>query len=260
MAESMTIAELSKRVGMTPRNIRAYQSKRLLHPPELRGRVAHYSGAHVARLQLIASLQREGFTLAAIKRLLETPDSYSRIVADRRRRFRDGQSDITTGVPVAPERIREFGADLVERLLACGVAWHEDGLLHIHTVLVGVGRTLAQLGMPPAAQAGILVEAAEAGRTLGVALRSRLVEAFPDAAKEGGRVTDLARVAVQLHAAAFELALAQAAGGGDRPESPAVSPSPAAPGSAAPSPAAPGSAAPGSAAPSPAAPGSAAPG
>ena len=54
MAEGMTVTELADAVGMTPRNIRAYQSRGLLFPPTISGRVALYSGAHVARLELIA--------------------------------------------------------------------------------------------------------------------------------------------------------------------------------------------------------------
>jgi DNA-binding transcriptional MerR regulator len=40
MADSMTIIELAEQVGMTPRNIRAYQSRGLLFPPHIEGRVA----------------------------------------------------------------------------------------------------------------------------------------------------------------------------------------------------------------------------
>ena len=50
MAEGMTITELADAVGMTPRNIRAHQSKGLLFPPAISGRVALYNGAHLARL------------------------------------------------------------------------------------------------------------------------------------------------------------------------------------------------------------------
>lgn len=87
-AEGPTVTDLAAMVGMTPRNIRAYQSRGLLFPPEIHGRKARYTGAHVARLKLIASLQREGFTLASIKRLLEHPDSYASVNDERRRRFR----------------------------------------------------------------------------------------------------------------------------------------------------------------------------
>jgi DNA-binding transcriptional MerR regulator len=67
----MTIDELAQRTRLTVRNIRAYQSRGLLQPPELRGRTGYYDDAHVARIQLIRELQGEGFNLEAIRRLIE---------------------------------------------------------------------------------------------------------------------------------------------------------------------------------------------
>ena len=43
MAEGMTVTELADTVGMTPRNIRAYQSRGLLFPPTISGRVAGFA-------------------------------------------------------------------------------------------------------------------------------------------------------------------------------------------------------------------------
>ena len=198
----MTVTELADAVGMTPRNIRAYQSKGLLFPPRIDGRVAVYNGAHVARLELIASLQREGFTLAAIKRLVESTGSYSAIVADRRRRFRDGSSDITPTVPIPEELIRQRNPDLPEDLTATGLAWRdEEGRLVSHTLLVAVGRMLSVQGVPDAALARLQLDAAHVGRELGRYLRTHL-----EALAADGRQEDLARVAVQLSATAFEIA------------------------------------------------------
>lgn len=56
---------------MTVRNIRAYQSRGLLPPPELRGRTGYYGEQHVARIRLIREMQSEGFNLRAIQRLIE---------------------------------------------------------------------------------------------------------------------------------------------------------------------------------------------
>jgi DNA-binding transcriptional MerR regulator len=56
---------------MTVRNIRAHQSRGLLPPPEIEGRTGYYGPDHVARVELIAEMQADGFNLAAIKRLLE---------------------------------------------------------------------------------------------------------------------------------------------------------------------------------------------
>jgi DNA-binding transcriptional MerR regulator len=213
VADTMTIAELADRSGMTARNIRAYQSRGLLYRPEIRGRVAHYNGAHLARLQLIASLQREGFTLAAIKRLIASHSDYSAIVADRRRRFREGSSDISTTVPLPAESIRELMPDLPDDLTETGLAWRDaEGQLVSHTVLVGVGRMLAAQGVSLDLLSALQLEAARTAAQLGARLREHLEARVANSAKgDDGRITDLARVAVQLSATAYEIAFLQAA-------------------------------------------------
>ena len=70
-ARGMTIDELARLSGVTSRNIRAYQTRGLLPPPRVEGRVGYYDDAHVARLKYVASLQDRGFSLAAIQALLE---------------------------------------------------------------------------------------------------------------------------------------------------------------------------------------------
>ena len=67
----LTIDELAQRTRMTVRNIRAYQSRGLVQPPELRGRTGYYGEQHVARIELIRELQSEGFNLEGIRRLIE---------------------------------------------------------------------------------------------------------------------------------------------------------------------------------------------
>src|ERR671930_2606976 len=73
----LTIDELSRRTGMTARNIRAHQSRGLLPPPELRGRTGYYGSEHLARIELIQELQGQGFNLEAIRRLVEAAPSAS---------------------------------------------------------------------------------------------------------------------------------------------------------------------------------------
>ena len=67
----MTIDELARRTNLTVRNIRAYQSRGLVPPPQLRGRTGFYDEQHIARIGLIRELQSEGFNLEAIRRLIE---------------------------------------------------------------------------------------------------------------------------------------------------------------------------------------------
>lgn len=69
---SYTVEELSRKVGMSPRNIRAHQARKLLPPPVRRGRVAYYDESHVRRLETIKGLQRQGFNLVSIEAMLGT--------------------------------------------------------------------------------------------------------------------------------------------------------------------------------------------
>lgn len=69
--DRMTIDALAQVSGVTTRNIRAYQTRGLLPPPRMEGRVGYYDEVHLARLRYVASLQERGFSLAAIQCLLE---------------------------------------------------------------------------------------------------------------------------------------------------------------------------------------------
>jgi DNA-binding transcriptional MerR regulator len=71
-AQELTIDQLAQRTGMTARNIRAHQSRGLLAPPTLRGRTGYYNGDHVERIELIQSLQDDGYSLELIGRLLRS--------------------------------------------------------------------------------------------------------------------------------------------------------------------------------------------
>ena len=67
----MTIDELARRAGTTTRNVRAHQTRGLLPPPRMVGRVGHYGSDHLVRLAYIDRLQQRGFSLAAIRDLLQ---------------------------------------------------------------------------------------------------------------------------------------------------------------------------------------------
>lgn len=73
--EPLTIDDLARRVQLPVRTIREYHTMRLLPPPERRGRLGLYGSRHVQRLQLIARLQRRGYSLAGIRDLLRAWES-----------------------------------------------------------------------------------------------------------------------------------------------------------------------------------------
>lgn len=70
----LTVEELSRAVGMSPRNIRAHQARRLLAPPVRKGRTVLYDESHVQRLRTILELQRQGFNLVSIEAMLGARD------------------------------------------------------------------------------------------------------------------------------------------------------------------------------------------
>lgn len=71
VAAEYRIDELAQAAQTTVRNVRAYQDRGLLPPPERRGRLGIYSGEHLARLQLIGQLLERGYSIASIRELFE---------------------------------------------------------------------------------------------------------------------------------------------------------------------------------------------
>lgn len=66
-----TVAELARAAQTTVRNIRAYQDRGLIPPPERRGRVGIYSEQHLSRLRIIDHMLGRGYTLNSIGEMLE---------------------------------------------------------------------------------------------------------------------------------------------------------------------------------------------
>jgi len=69
--EFLTIDELAREAGTTVRNVRVYQDRGLLAPPERRGRVGLYGSDHLRRLRLVLRMLERGYPLAAIRELVE---------------------------------------------------------------------------------------------------------------------------------------------------------------------------------------------
>lgn len=69
-----TVDELARVTDTTVRNVRAYQDRGLLAPPEKRGRVGVYDDTHVSRLKLVNHLLTRGYTLANIQDLIMAVD------------------------------------------------------------------------------------------------------------------------------------------------------------------------------------------
>lgn len=63
------VEELARRAEVSVDTIRFYQKRRLVPPPERKGRIGWYGAEHVERLARIRELQQQGFSLAMIRRV-----------------------------------------------------------------------------------------------------------------------------------------------------------------------------------------------
>src|SRR6266576_2747641 len=70
-APELRVEDLAGRADVSVDTIRFYQKRRLLPPPTRRGRIAWYGSEHIERLARIRDLQRRGFSLALIRRMLD---------------------------------------------------------------------------------------------------------------------------------------------------------------------------------------------
>ena len=122
-AQPLTIEQLAAESGFSVRNIRNHQSRGLLPPPEVRGRIGYYGSEHLARLRLILELQSEGFNLAAIERLIAAGGSNARLIGLRNAMAAPFNSE-SPEVLSADELFARFGAVAekdVERIRRMGL-------------------------------------------------------------------------------------------------------------------------------------------
>jgi DNA-binding transcriptional MerR regulator len=159
-SSEMTIDRLARKTGMTARNIRAHQSRGLLPPPEVRGRVGYYGPEHVARLELIKEMQADGFNLEAISKLLERSGGASgeemlRFTRVLRQPFAQERPRVVT----LSELAEPFGKDakpeelqlMLKRALEIGFLHPlgDDRFEELSPRLAAVRQELSEIGIPP---------------------------------------------------------------------------------------------------------------
>lgn len=66
----LTITELADAAGVSRRAVRFYVARKLLSPPESRGRGGYYTAAHLEQIRRIQDLQGAGHSLEAIRQIL----------------------------------------------------------------------------------------------------------------------------------------------------------------------------------------------
>ena len=179
----MTIDELARRASMTVRNVRAHQSRGLLPPPEVRGRTGYYGAEHLARLELIRTLQDDGFNLESIRRLLERTGGSSEELLRFTRAAREPFAAEEPEVIGVEELGRRFGAegraDLLERAVALGLLrpLGEGRFEDLSPRLGRAGEELTALGVGP----DVAIDVLERLRDHADAVSAIFVDALPHA-------------------------------------------------------------------------------
>lgn len=117
----MTIDELARRVDMTARNIREWQTNGLVPPPQRRGRIGVYNRDHIAHIERIKSLRAQGFPLDVIRRIL---DQSGESAPEIRRLTAEVLSPANPTGSMEMKRVdlaEQFGADAERYLADCGL-------------------------------------------------------------------------------------------------------------------------------------------
>lgn len=151
--DGVTLDELARLSGMTARNVRAHQERGLLPPPQVRGRVGYYSQDHLDRLRMIAELQAEGLSLAAVQRTMdEVPSGRAGHALTVRRSLLEGWDEERPEVFGLEELRGWFGGDvdaILDRAGSMGLVVRlEDGVEVLAPSLLAALRDLAALGVP----------------------------------------------------------------------------------------------------------------
>jgi len=153
-AELMTLDDLTRRVGMSVRNVRFYTTKGLVPPPIRRGRSGYYTADHLARLELVRELQAHGFTLSAIERYVARipDDATPETIALHRTLLAPWMAEMPETIgkrELARRAGRPLSEEDLEALNALGIVFPtKQGKYEVAVAHLSVGVALLDLGLP----------------------------------------------------------------------------------------------------------------
>ncbi|MEL6473171.1 MAG: MerR family DNA-binding transcriptional regulator [Pseudomonadota bacterium] len=123
-ARTFTISELAREFGITPRALRFYEDKDMLHPAR-DGMTRVYSNRDRARVKLIVQGKRVGLPLADIREILDLYD----VDDGQRAQMRTSLEKFRKQVRELESQREDIETALVE--LNRGIAWMEERLTKI---------------------------------------------------------------------------------------------------------------------------------
>ncbi len=209
-----TVDELARAADATVRNVRAYQDRGLLPPPEKRGRTGIYTSDHLARLRLINQLLDRGYTLGNIAELIAAWEKGQNLrdLLGLESAITSPWSEELPGTFTMPEIIAMFGKhekiiaipELLRRVTELGIL-QADGLRFRapRPRLVHAAAQLVALGIPLSALLDILrmlrgnVERV-ANELVQLALRYVLTQHLKDGLPKAGEVPKIAELIWKL--------------------------------------------------------------
>jgi DNA-binding transcriptional MerR regulator len=150
----LTIDELAQSTGLTVRNVRSYQSRGLIPPPEVQGRTGYYGAQHLAQLQLIREMQAQGFNLTAIAHLLQEARGAGEDVLGFTRALMTPFETEAAEIVERTELLARLGGEVEEKLIAKAeklglvIPIGENGFEVPSPTLLAAGERLVGLGVP----------------------------------------------------------------------------------------------------------------
>jgi DNA-binding transcriptional MerR regulator len=201
--ELISLEELTRRTGISVRNVRFYTTRGLVPAPIRKGRSGYYSSDHLARLELVRELQAHGFTLAAIERYVAKipADASPETIALHRTLLAPWMAELPetlTRKELAKRAGRALSDEDLDTLNALGIVFPtKQGRYQVALAHLSVGVSLLDLGMP--------TDAALAAQDIflahGRAIADELTELFKTkvwpAYVEGGATPDQIREVVE---------------------------------------------------------------
>jgi DNA-binding transcriptional MerR regulator len=152
--QQLTIDQLAQATGLTVRNVRSYQSRGLIPPPEVQGRTGYYGAEHLTRLALIREMQAQGFNLAAIAHLLQEARGAGEEVLGFTRSLMTPFETETPEIVEHAELLERLGGEVDPKLIAKAeklglvISIGEHSFEVPSPTLLAAGERLVELGVP----------------------------------------------------------------------------------------------------------------
>ncbi|MFV0458677.1 MAG: MerR family transcriptional regulator [Actinomycetales bacterium] len=175
-SRELTIEEVAALAGMTARNVRAYQQRRMLPAARRNGRRLMYSWEHVTRLRLIRTLHSRGLSLRVIEDLIAR-GAHEHELARIAQEATPGTSRVRVPVgDLSVEMLRSRNPSAMSELVEAGVVHLKDGELVASSGGLGVAGALIAKGVDIQTVYRVVLIASRAAHNTATRLRTEIAD------------------------------------------------------------------------------------